>query len=287
MLELKYYINALYLSFFSRKFYAELINNNKLLGARYLLILTFIVALPVSFEVKYIINMIFPSSESATSDENLDYIQKQIPEIKIVNGEFNIAAETNIEVTSKSGELVGIFDVENKVDDLTSYNEVIIVNKESVRIKLPNDAGTAVMMSNELAQTLQQYFNDNGKDKTFDTKRFFEDLKQVSRTPLLFIIIFSVIWFYMKYILATLAYSFVAGLFFTIICKKATFDFRQCFRVAVFTATPVALLEAISNSSGGTLFSHASLVYFVTHMIYIHFAVESYRKFTPVNIKVI
>ena len=278
MQELKYYITALYYSLFSRKFYADLIGRRNALGVKYLLVLAIIVAAPISIEIKYLITKAFPSSDSESAEDNWSYIKSQVPEIYIQNNNIKIDAVTNQNIISRSGDLVAVFDVENKIDDLTQYNKILVINSDSIRLKLPENQGTAVILTNEIAHSMKQYFIESAKGDKLDTQRFFDDLWQITKTPLPLIIFFTVIWYFIKYLFSVFAYSFMAGMFLTMICKKTSFDFRQCFRIAVFTATPVALIEAISNVSGGGLFSYTSLVYFITHMLYIHFAVESYKK---------
>jgi hypothetical protein len=279
MNELRYYISALYYSLFSRRFYADLIANKRMLGFRYLLILAVIAATPISFEIKYIISKIFPpATASEPAEESIDFIKKQVPPLYIENNKLRIEASTNQSIVSRSGSLLAIFDVENKIDDLEQYDKILIVGQDTLRLKLPDNQGTAVIMTNEIFQSLKPYFMESGQGEKFDTSRFFDDMVRISQTPLPVIIMFSSFWYLAIYMFSALAYSFAAGLLLTIICKKTSFDFRQCFRIAVFTATPVALLEAISNISGEALFSFASLVYFATHILYIHFAIESYKR---------
>jgi hypothetical protein len=278
MAELKYYIEALYQSLFSRRFYFDLTARKSMLGIKYILILAIIVSTPRAFEIKYIIARVFSPVPGESVEQNLNFIEAQIPPIYIRNGKFSIDASKNKEIMSTSGNLIAVFDVEDKINDLNDYNNILVINPETLRFKISDDE-TMVFMTNELSESLDKYFDEDGKGKKFNTEKFFFDLAQISKTPLLLIILFTVMGYFAKYLFSALLFSFVAGIFFVSICKRTIFDFRQCYRIAAFTLTPVALLETISNSLGGSIFSYTSLVYFITHLLYIHFALESYKKF--------
>ncbi len=275
MKELKFYISALYLSLFSRGFYVGLIGSSRVLGLRYILLLAVLLAVPVAMEVRYLIAGIFPVG----SAESLENIKKQIPPVYYENGEFKIEAAENRNIVAMTGEVLAVLDVERKIDDLSHYNKIVIISPEALRLKFSESSAVAVIMANEIYKSLNQYFKitAGGRSK-FDTAQFVDDLDQVSRTPTFLITIFSAMWFFLKYAFSAFGFSFVAGMMMAMLCNRTIFDLRQCFRIAAFTATPVAFLEIISVSLGGGLFSYASLVYFITHMIYIHFAIESYKR---------
>lgn len=272
MTELKFYIRALFLSFFSRRFYADLIANRNIFGIWYLLILSVFVATPLAFEVKFIINHFF-FTEGTSIDESVEHISKQMPAIEFHDGKIEVQSKTNQSIYSRSGNLVAVFDVESKIDDLNGYEEILVINENGMRFKF-SDGGVAVLMGVEIENALKQYIVE---DK-FNSEKFFTDIRKILKTPLIAILVFSTIWFFIGYLVSAFALSFIVGIFISFVCKNSTFDLKMCYRIAAFTATPVALLEMLSNLVGGALFSHVSLVYFITHLIYIHFAVESYKK---------
>jgi hypothetical protein len=190
----------------------------------------------------------------------------------------------NKNIYSKSGNLIAIFDVENKIDDLDKYEKVLIINQHGIRFKFAEDAVVMVLLAGEIEQSFKQYFSDEGKNKSgLDIVRLFEDFRMILEMPYMLIVIFLAMVFFVKNIFSALAYSFVVGIMIVTVCKNGIFEFRQCFRIAAFTATPVVLLDMLSNMLGGGLFSYTSLVYFITHMLYIHFAVESYKRFRNQN----
>jgi hypothetical protein len=78
MREIKYYISALFLSLFSRRFYADLMKNRSDLGLRYLLFLSLVIAAPLAVEAKYLLSNIF-KAQSGSAGENLEQILKQVP----------------------------------------------------------------------------------------------------------------------------------------------------------------------------------------------------------------
>lgn len=277
MQEIKYYISALYLSLFSRNFYAELIANKNIMGIKYLLLLALIVSTPIALEVKYLFKNIF-TSEGVGIDESVDHILKQLPEISIKEGKIITSLKDNLTITSRSGDIIAIFDVQNKLTALDNYESILVISEDSVRVRMPDDAGTAVLLARDIEEIFRQYNETTEEGNKFNLIKLFTDVKHILKTPLPLIIILASLWFWLRYIFSAFVYSFMAGIFLSIMCKKNSFDLKLCFRVAAFTLTPVALLEMFSNMMGGGLFSYATLVYFITHILYMYFAVESYRK---------
>jgi Protein of unknown function (DUF1189) len=277
-----YNINAIYYSLFSRGFYAELINKNSVLGLRYLFIMAVLVALPLSLTMKSKVSAMVRSNPSESVESNLAYIEKQLPAIFLKNENLKIEAFTNVEILSMSGDLIAVFDIERTVQDLAKYDSILVINPETLRFKLPNGK-IEVFMIDEVSGSLGRYFDDTPEGKKFNPERFFEGIKQVYSVPLPIIVLFTAIGYFLVYLVSAIIYSFVVGSFFLLLYEKPLLSFRKCFRVAAFTLTPVVMLEAISNALGGNIFSYTSLVYFTTHIIYIYFALESYKKLSATN----
>jgi hypothetical protein len=212
MREIKYYISALFLSLFSRRFYADLMKNRSDLGLRYLLFLSLVIAAPLAVEAKYLLSNIF-KAQSGSAGENLEQILKQVPKITVENESFKIDSDVNKNIYSKSGNLIAIFDVENKIDDLDKYEKVLIINQHGIRFKFAEDAVVMVLLAGEIEQSFKQYFSDEGKNKSgLDIVRLFEDFRMILEMPYMLIVIFLAMVFFVKNIFSALAYSFVVGI---------------------------------------------------------------------------
>ncbi len=275
MAELRYYINALYLSLYSRNFYAQLIGKGTALGVKYLLLLSLLLAVPMSLYAHRAITGFF-ASDSVSTQDNLNRISSQMPALKVEQGRIVMPFTYNHIISGSDGGDAVVFDVENKIDDLEMYDRILVVNAEGIRIKTAG--GTAVFMASELEQILKQYFTPEKGGNRFNGEKFFSDMGKISATPFLFVLVICVFWYFMQCMVSALIYSFIVGMFISILQRGTKFDFRTCFRVAAFTSTPIALMEMTSIWMGQGIFAYASVVYFVTHMLYIYFAVESYTK---------
>ncbi len=270
-------MRSIYLSLYSRGFYFDLIQNKRMLGAKYLLLLSLIISVPVSIKVKMIITNFFTEQEVST-DDNINYIASQMPDVFVEGNFLKFRGESNYIINSKVGKAVVIVDVEEKISDLKDYEKIAVVDKSGFRYKLADGKGIVVIPSSDIIAGLNQYLIGDGANSKLNKEKFFNDLKILAQAPILLIFILSFLWFYTNNLVSALLFSFITGILFALICRNYSFDFKQCFRIAAFTLTPVLYLETISNMLGNSLFSNASLVYFVAHLLYIHFAIESYKK---------
>lgn len=276
MANLAFYFSALILSLYSRRFYAHIVKFPVKPAMKYLLLLSLLVALPLAMEAKSMVDRLSRAGQ-VDVEKDLEHIRKQLPEIYIKDSKFAFSIENNLAVNSLTGDIVAIFDIEGLITDLSTYPGVAIVNKNDLKILIPETDEVMVIKPEEVRNS--QYFQISDGVRKLNTKEFFVFLKNVMSIPFLMIYLVAILWILARYTISSLAYSFIVGVFLSMMAKENSFDFRQCFRVAAFTLTPVAILEMTSNYLGHPLFSYVTLVYFVTHILYIHFAVESYRRY--------
>ncbi len=280
---IRYYLHSIYLSLYSRLFYAGLFHNKRASGVRYLLLLSFMISVPLAFELKVLINKAF--FNSADAEENVQYIVNQLPEIDIKKDKISTPLSQNQSIISKSGNTVAIIDVENKINDINEYSGILIIDSDGLKMKMPNSETVFIVAAEDLAISLDKYFATKADgSRQFLTADFLRDTEQVLQTPFIMILVFFTILFSIRYILSAVIYSLVAMIFAVIIVKPRRAEFSQYYRIAAFTTTPAALLEMLSYMTLGSIFIHASLIYFIAHLLYIHFAIESYKKFlSPLN----
>lgn len=286
----KYYISALYLSLFSREFYRDLIGNKKIYGLRYILLLALILGFPVSLQIKYMMNDLVGKDvgvfHKITEDEienEVKYISSQMPDIIFEKNNFKSGGSEPSYIYSGNKDLVAVIDTERKLKEIPQENLLMLKDNELEFIA--GGVLSAVVSAVDIYQSFSNYFELNIEGKPeLNEQRLLKDIYLVITTPFPVIYIFCFLWLTFKYFFKIIIYSFISGMIFSLMLKTESFDFKLCIRTAVFTATPVAVLEFLSFSLGQNFFVHVNLVYFITHIIYIYFAVESYKRKQPKHI---
>lgn len=274
-MNIKNYIFAIPASLYSRAFYASLFNINNVSPVKYLILLCLIIAIPNAMQIKSYMNNFAVDNENMQS---LEYIKKQIPEIIIEGDKVKFDTEKNVNVISKEGNLVAIFDVENKVEDISKFEKILVFKNDVLIIKLPEKQNEIAIDLRSLKESFKQYqISSGGKDK-IDVNKFLNDFTQILNISALSISAILTFWYFLSYLISILGYSLIAGFLYNIMLKNKGFNFKQSFKIATFTATPIFCLEMLAAVLGYPLFSRVGLVYFITHLIYIHFAIESYKK---------
>jgi hypothetical protein len=274
-MNVKNYISAIIYSLYSRAFYANLFSENRLSPIKYLILLCIIIAIPNGMQIKSYMNNFAIENENI---QNLEYIKKQIPNIIIEGENIKFDTPTNINVISKEGNLVAIFDVENKVDDISKFEKILVFKNNVLIIKLPEKQNEIAIDLKSLKDSFKQYQTSTDGKKKIDVDKFLTDFTQILNISVISITFMLSLWYFLSYLISILGYSLLAGLLYNLMLKTKGFNFKQSFKIATFTATPIFLLEMLAGILGYPLFSRVSLVYFITHLIYIHFAIESYKK---------
>lgn len=285
MTQLKFYFSALVKSFYSRDFYFNLIWRNNFYGFKYIFLLALLLAIPVSFQVKQMLSSmmvneagLFHAVSGSEINKEIDNISAQLPNITFEDNRFISDSTAPSYIKGGDGSLVAVIDTERKLTNLSNFNNLVLL-RENEMILIMDGRVSGSVPAADLYQSFRNYFtvNDEGKPQ-FNIKAFFRDFYSIVTTPYPVIFVFCIIWFAIKYFFKALLYSFISGLFLGLMLKNYQFDFKLCLRIAIFTATPVALLEFVTYMIGYNIFNYGNLVYFLTHMIYIYFAVESYKK---------
>jgi len=271
----KNYIKAIIYSLYSRVFYANLFTENKLSPIKYLILLCLIISIPNSFEIKSYMNNF---ADDSGNIQNLEYLKKQIPDVVIEGNKVKFDTENNVNIVSKDGNLVAIIDVENKIDDISKFEKILVFKNDVLIIKMPKKKNQIVIDLASLKDSFRQYQTPTNGKNNIDVNRFLDDFSKVLNIPTFLITLLLLFWYFLSYIISILGYSLIVGFAINIMLKTRGFNFKLSFKIATFTATAVFCLEVLTAILGYTLFSNVGLVYFITHLIYIHFAIESYKK---------
>lgn len=275
------YLNSLGLALFSRKFYYELFVVHKSLGFGYLLFISVLISVPVSYKTKgamvnFIGNNISDSAEEV--HENVEYISSQLPLLQIIQGKIQnvkIMPSPSV-VESKQGKPVFIFDISDKIDDYSAYDDVVIINSDKF-VMLFAGITMAVSLS-DILPDIQKYLTVKESYTEFDIKSLFADMEILFLSPTLVFLLISSFWFFLRYAFKALTFSFFVGALSNIFLKTRIFTFRTFVRISCFSLTIVFIFEFMSYFWGIAIFSRPEIVYFVAHLLYINYAVESYKK---------
>ncbi len=285
MTELKFYIHSLAKSLHSRIFYSELIRRNNIYGLKYTLFIALILSIPASLQVRYLLNSLVTSEAGMfhqisgnNIEKEIEYISAQVPKLIFERGKFKTNNLEPTYIRSKNGEPIAVIDTERNLEDLSTLGNIVLLRDTDMLI-LAGGKTSGIINAADIYQSFQNYFLINSeKVLQFNSDDFFRDFYAIITISYPAIFIFCFIWLGLRYFFKAILYSFIVGIFFSLMLKIYRFDFKQCVRISAFTSTPVALLEFISFTSGQNIFAYPNLVYFTTHLIYIYFAVESFRK---------
>lgn len=287
MRNFKLYIKALLFSLFSRSFYYDLIVSYKIYGLIYVFFLSFIISLPISHQVKSSFNNFIGVTSDASIDEindNIDYIADQIPDLAIKNNKMSIASgDDTIVVVSKSNKPVFVIDTNDSIQDLTGYENTILLGSDKFILSF-NEASVAISLADVMSD-LAKYLSKKDGYTEFSFRDLFLDMRGLFIFPAFAFVIVSALWFFMRYSFKVVAFSFVAGFLMNLMLKGRVFTYRAFLRVSSFAITPIFLMEFMSYNFGVVIFSRPELVYLVTHLFYIYFAIESYKKMSFKDVK--
>ncbi len=285
MTSLKFYISAIFQSLFSREFYYDLISNKNIFGFRYVFLIALILAVPVSMQVKYLLNTLVVKEAGAfhevSNDEisrEINHISVQLPKLTFEKNNFVSSDAEPSYIYASDKTLIAIIDTDRKVNNIDTLGNVALLRGNELKI-IVDGSLSAIVSAGDLYQSFQDYFKVNGEGKPeFITKKFLQDFYAVITIPYPVIFFFCFLWMAFKYFFKAVLYSFIAGMIINLMLKPERFDLKLCIRIAAFTSTAVAVLEFLSFSLGQNIFVFSNLVYFITHILYIYFAVESYKK---------
>ncbi len=281
-----FYLKSLYKSLYCREFYFNLFFARKVSYFKYLLILAMLVAIPVSLNAKKTLNQIisselpiFSSINNEIIDKEIEFIKSQSPEIIYKNNQFYSDNFEPTIIKNHSNEILAIIDTERKLTK-SDYNNspVILKDNELIFNDEINNIQTS-LPANEVFNSFEKYFdNKNENEKLFRIDKFYFDFLSIINTPFYVILFFCFIWFLVKFLISTILYSFIVGAMLSILIKNYIFEYKLCLKISAFTLTPIVIFECVTYGAGVKIFNYTNLVYFITHIIYIYFAIESFSK---------
>ncbi|MDX1949132.1 MAG: DUF1189 family protein [Rickettsiales bacterium] len=280
----QFYIEAIYKSLFSRGFYKSLFFSRKISYAKYIFILAIFLAIPCSLQVKNSLNKIISTDANFLTNlseedilNKIDFIVSQTPEITYKKNEFHSEGSEPYFIKNSNDELLAVIDTNRQISEKLE-SPIILKDNELIIIDNINKTKTSLVAS-DVFNSFQNYFEKSEENESkFKTKNFLYDLISILNINIFAIFFMCLIWFFVKYLISAILYSFLVGILISFLIKNVVFEYRLCLIISAFTLTPIVLLEFLSYSLGVKLFNFSNLVYFVTHIFYIYFAIDSFRK---------
>jgi hypothetical protein len=276
-----FYIRSLALALFSKQYYYDLIKHKKISGFKYIFFISLLAAIPISLNIKDSITAFISGKNSSNQQyiEDGKFILSQIPEIYYDKGNFRTEEERVYEAYNKNGQLKVLIDTQRVKPNLEDLDNAIVMSKNELIFLFQ---GTPLIMkSDEVFNSLGMYFKEGGEagKRIFDLKFLLTDLINLRATPIVIFIAMSFVWFALRYVLAIFLYSFIASIFWANMVGLKPQNYRKFFRISAFSSTAVIVIETINISIfDGVLFSYPQIIYFFIHLIYIHYAIYSYRQ---------
>jgi hypothetical protein len=223
---MKKYLQALYKSFGSIRFYYQAIHHWVGSGILYLLLLATLISILLCVRVSvglYQFNL-----------DQLPHILSQWPTVTLENGEIKTEKEQVYTVKAKTGETVLIVDTKSSVSDLRQKKSALIVGKDFIMTQ-NGDNGYKV-------NDLKDY-----KDKKIVFTRSYVE-KFFNNLPYLFFVFLPVIIFGQWIILIAMAIAAAVLSYVVTAYMKDEFDFETRMRMGAIAITPPLLLNQLIES---------------------------------------
>lgn len=229
------YWQALYLSYYSRRFYIDVAKRWRGFGIGYFLFFFMIAAIP--FSIKSIVNM-----NHYIKHDLLDPVA-QIPELKIVDGKVMFDKPMPFFIKNPEGENVVIIDTTGQINQISNDNPdlLFLINEDKIHFKMPklkflkNDLKNAKFYD---AQDISTNDIAEFTDETFDGKAWLEESKflKMKNNLLIFIYPLVVSALFGVFTVGILAFS-ILGQVAAYSIFKHKLKFKQTSRLSVIAAS--------------------------------------------------
>lgn len=262
---------ALYLCFYSKRFYIDVAKRWKGYGIRYLILMIALWSIPMAIKMGLGFNEIF--------EQQLIQPLSIIPTIYIQNGEASFDKPMPYMIKNKKGEVVLLVDTTDKINDFTDdYPKLtVLVNKNKVAFRMPNLPILGENPKSNYNKPLIQYFN-KGDNLVFEGKKIvaqntFTQWKMAAQI-MVYPVVFSI--FFGMFIFLFLVFGFLGQLFARIFFHYQITVKTSC-RLLMIAATPMMLTLLIMELAN-LVFPGFGFLLAVILSLYFSFAVYSFRS---------
>lgn len=251
------HITAIPLSLFSRSLYQDVAQNWRGIGLRYLLLLTLLTCIPLS----YVMN----KAAVRFIDEKMPGLVMQIPAITITDGILSTEKKQPYFIKDPaSGKLLAIIDTSGHYRTAENTQALVVISENQLSYRTTEQQ----LASHSLKNLTENYHIDQAviNQKLTFIKQYFWVIFSVASTVLYFIIHFF------QTVLCTLAGLVIAN------AQKVIMNFSQLMRLAAVAITPALIISALFAIIGFN-FPYQGMVKVLIAIIYMYFAVSANTQY--------
>jgi hypothetical protein len=282
MNQIQKYLSGIYRVFYDKNFYHDVIAKWNVYGIGYLFLLCALFSISISnYNYKiireffsYDISSEFDNSGNVSFNENTDELIKSFPKITYKSGKFYSEEKEPKLILDNSLQPFFLIDLEDKKIE-NEYDKIIHIGSSKVTVK----SGESLFTIG--AKDFIGMFSKESKPKEFTFTQ--EHIKAVF-FYIGFLSSVNILIVYLLSLLSLMAVYIFNSLIFTLFAKSMGFmmaidlKYKTAFRIAVVTSTPLIIFDAITFSTGFEVFKMKDLIYFLMHLVYVFFALESFKK---------
>ncbi|MGQ3890589.1 DUF1189 family protein [Legionella sp. CNM-4043-24] len=232
------YWQALYASFFSPELYVDVGKRWKRLSLGYLLLAMFVILLPLSLRVMYIMNQ--------NLERELFEPIRNIPTLYLQNGKVSLDKPMPYLIKDSSGAVKAIVDTTGKITSITSEYPALtfLITRDSLFYRIPPDPPVFSSVANPVnTGTPEQFKLPADMTEVFNGADW---LNSSGVRALKFTVLFSLypclaMAFFGLYLSLLLAFAMMVQ-FVSYIFLKFTVTYAQAFRLLMVASTPQLVL---------------------------------------------
>ncbi len=262
-----HYWNALYLSFFSKRLYLDVVKRWNGYGFLYLLFVVSLLSIPFSLRIIDGFNHYFK--------DEITYPISKLPLLYIQNGQVVFDEPMPYLIKNKKGEVIDIIDTTGKVKEITNdqKNLILLITKDKIYSRFPmldlffgqDESGKAGEITvTTLDSKMNEIFNPQDWIKS-GRLQHFKWFIEMMIYPVMTMI------FYGMFLVIMVVFGYTAIIFAQVILKYKL-KFKAGIRLFIVTSTPQMMLFYIVYTSGYT-FKGIGLVQLLLLAIYFNYAV--------------
>jgi len=266
------YLQAIYMSFYSRSLYVDVAKRWKGFGALYLLLVISIASIPLSARIMYDFNQYF--------DQQMILPLTELPPLYVQNGGVVFDKPMPYVVKNKTGAVVAIVDTTGKVKNIDqTYPELtVLITKDKLYFRPPkfhlfSNTPVPLKQQDTFVQPL-----DKASNEVFDAKAWVASSGIMNLKLMTEILVYPLIVMFLfgLYVVFMLGLAFIGQLFAQII-----FKFKVPYKMAarVFSvASTVQIAVFFIVLTAGIVVPGAGLLYMVLLAVYFNYGILCVKR---------
>ncbi|MDF1646989.1 MAG: DUF1189 family protein [Legionellaceae bacterium] len=265
------FLEALYMSFFSRRLYIDVVRRWRGFGLLYLAVMLSVAMLP------YVIHVMMAYHQ--TVEQKLFLPIKKLPPFSMRSGEVQFYSPMPYLVKNSQGEVIALIDTTGKIKQLPYFlypEASVLITKNALHVRLPTLDLFKQGNVSEAKETVSLFRSNDNTDFFGAEWLPVSRLKQANQ--LLMLSIYPVLFmFYFGLYIVTLFSFGLFGQFVARLIFKVQLTFKEATRLIAIAATPQAVIYFILFSFD-KVYSGTGIIYMVLLAAYFSLGVLAYRR---------